>query len=981
MAKKSPKKPTIQDVPNVDEHIAKLQIVKSLAINDALHSTDVDAIYKAQQYLQQIEKKDPNIKPQSLLLDPQQFGADGYKTKSFKLSYEMLRAMGNVPIIKAIIETRKEQVCSFIEPQKDKYSTGFVIRPKKAKQTDNGIKLTKEQESKVEYLTEFLLNCGDNTNEWHGDNFNSFTRKFIHDSLTLDQGVFEIIRTKGGDICEFIAVDGATFRIADTHNDENKNKNNNLKKGEQNGYMPYYVQIHQSRILAEFYPWELCFGIRNPSSSILANGYGRSELEDLIENITAMLNADQYNANYFKVGSNPKGILKVNGNVNQGRIEEFKNHWQASMASVKNCIHPDTLIWTKEFGGQEIENIIRGKDERNITIWTGVKWESAKVFKTEEKQISITKINGGLEIKTSPEHRFATINGEGEFAWVEQRDLKLGDHVLINKESFEGEKILSYKGQVIREDLIEILGWMIGDGSLFFKEWDRLTRSGQGSLQLFFHFDKESNILEKYRDILTSYGLVVLDRSSNLTDEQIEKTKRKYKFKTISRKHFALEVVDKDFVRFLINELGFQTSTNGKVVPESIFSLSESYRCAFLRGLFSADGNREGEYGARLTISNNVLRKQVRNLLLSIGVRTASCEQGKTGEYFNKVICTPKFLTIRDNKIFAEKVGFIQRHKLPIREIEDSKRSIPRSVIVKYCELAHTKHKENKIFNEKEMANLRAIIKDGQSCTYNRLIGILNQAEIERPKFWEEYYFEKVVSLTQTDEIVAMYDVEVFDNTHAFVADGVIVHNSHKMMIIEADKMDFINTQASNKDMEYGKYQEFLIKVACAHYKMDPSEIGFNMQGESGSGGGFGKNDQEDKVKYSKDKGLKPLLKAYQNWINKYIIGQKDSDYEFVFEGIDAETPEQELENDVKAVQNWATMNEIRRKRGMKDIEGGDIVLNPIYLQSQMAAMQQQQESNQYMDEQQGSEKAEKTNPFIKSLENDLERIFTAEAV
>jgi hypothetical protein len=527
---KNKNKLSINDIPAIDEQIAKANIVKSLAIQSALTSNSVDDIYKAQKYLQTIQPKEKDVKPQSLLIDPQSHGADGYKEKSFRLSYDILRAMARSPIFKAIIRTRVSQVMNFIEPQKDKYSPGFVIKPKDAKVTDSGIKLSKEQETRVKELTEFVLNCGDNTNEWHGDNFASFTRKFITDSLELDQATAEVVRNRGGEVCEFIATDAATYRIADTHNDE-KNGSTRLQKGAKNGYLPYYVQIYQSRIMAEFYPWELIFGIRNPSTSILANGYGRSELEDLIENVTAMLNADQYNANFFKVGSNPKGILRVSGNINQGRIDEFKNHWQAQMSGVRNA------------------------------------------------------------------------------------------------------------------------------------------------------------------------------------------------------------------------------------------------------------------------------------------------------------------------------------HKLPI---------------------------------------------------------------------------------------------------------------------IEGDKMDFINTQTSNKDMEYGKYQEFLIKIGCAHYLMDPSEIGFPMQGASGNAGLGGDGGTKEKLEYSKDKGLKPLLTSYQNWINKYIIDQKDSNYILTFEGIDVESPEKELENDVKAVSNWATVNEIRRKRGMKDVEGGDIILNPIFLQAKMAAMQGDQQSNDYVDQEQGDE----PNPFQKSLETDIQSIF-----
>lgn len=531
------KKDSIQIIRNSDEVITKALIAKDLAIQKALNSGNVDEVYKAQAYLKQIQKKDDNVEPKSMIIDPQQaWGAQGYKNKNYNLSYEMLRAMARTDIIKPIISTRVEQVIDFCEPQKDKYSTGFVIQPRKHRKDNKNKELTPDQERRIEFLTEFILNCGTNANEWHGDNFHSFTRKMIPDSLSMDQACFEIIPDRRGFPTEFLAVDSAIYRIADTLNDDRESVRFSQAEPIQ-GYYPSYVQVYQGRILEEFYPWELCFGIRNPQSSIFANGYGRSELEDLIENVTSMLNAGQYNANYFKVGSNPKGILKVTGNVNPGRLEEFKSIWQATMTGVRN---------------------------------------------------------------------------------------------------------------------------------------------------------------------------------------------------------------------------------------------------------------------------------------------------------------------------------------------------------------------------------------------------------------------------------------------------------SHKMAVIEADKMDFISTQQSNKDMEWGKYFEFLIKVASAHYKMDPSEINFPLSGSSENAPMFEGNNAA-RLKFSKDKGLKPLLKTYQNWINKYIIHRLDPDYEFSFQGLNAEDPDKELEHDIKAVQNFMTVNEVRRKRGMEDIEGGDVILNPVMQQSKMADMQMQMgfdnPGSNVQDESDYS-KSESNNPIFDALNEDIVKIF-----
>jgi hypothetical protein len=320
----------------LDEEIAKSEIKRNLLIEKALSSDDADAIYKAQTYIQNLrgnnnQKRDES---KSLLLDPQQFTGNGYKPKANGGSYALLRAMSRTSVIKPIIETRKDQILDFCVPQKDRFSTGFVIRLKETASTEVQKKVDKKTQKEIEYLTEFVLNCGEENKEYSNDDFQEFSKKFIHDSLSLDQGCFEVVNTVSGEPTEFLVLDGATIRTADSYRAERNEKYKDLLI---NNSVPYYVQVYQSRILTDFYPWELCFGVRNPSSDIIANGYGRSELEDLFETVTAILNSDQYNSNFFKVGSNPKGILRVNGQVSQPRLEEFKLQWQAQVSGVRNA--------------------------------------------------------------------------------------------------------------------------------------------------------------------------------------------------------------------------------------------------------------------------------------------------------------------------------------------------------------------------------------------------------------------------------------------------------------------------------------------------------------------------------------------------------------------------------------------------------------------------------------------------------------------
>lgn len=538
---------------DLQEQKQKLIIAEQVMLNKALTSNDVDSIFKAQTYIDKNIKQRQDVDQKSMLVDPFYLNSStGYKDRGFSLSYDVLRAMSRTHVIKSIIETRKDQIMSFCEPQKDKYSPGFIVQKReKFSGVKKEVKLSKKEEQRIEDIIEFLLQCGNTENFWHGDTFDEFIGKIVTDSLTLDQAVFEIVRNRKGQIIEFFACDGGTYRVADSLVDsENQPRNLTQPKTLVRGYEPSHVQIYQSNVMASFYPWELCFGLRNPTTDIRLNGYGRSELEDMIQVVTAIINSDQYNMNFFKVGSSPKGILKYTGNINPNTVEEFKKQWQTQVAGVMNM---------------------------------------------------------------------------------------------------------------------------------------------------------------------------------------------------------------------------------------------------------------------------------------------------------------------------------------------------------------------------------------------------------------------------------------------------------HKIPLINADKLDFINTHVPNKDMEFSRFQEFLIKISCALYKIDPSEIGFPMSGSSDSKPMFEGNN-EARLKYSRDKGLKPLLKRIQFWINKWLVWQLDRDYEFRFVGIEDENSKKDdLDQDIQKLSNFETINEVRRRRNLKDIEGGDIIANPSFLQAkqqeQMMAMQGNQGANQMMDEEEGGGDEEQdyegpdefNNPFMKALKNELPKLLNKE--
>lgn len=323
---------------------AKLKAKRFRTLEKALKSDSPDDMVKASQIINAIQNKEKTEDPKAFFIDPLQFNANlGYKDKAFSLTYTTLKRMSKTPIINSIIKTRKNQVADFAEPQEDKYSAGFVIR----KKHKNGVeqKMT-EADRKIAFaITDFIMKGG-NVGQWGVDDFDTFIRKIVEDSLVYDQMTFEIIRNRRGKVESFIATDASTFRIADSFFDKDYDNAFFSRNGAQvwqdradfgpmvKGYYPAYVQIYQQAKVNEFYPWELCFGVRNPSTSIHANGYGCSELEDLINVVTSMLWGDEYNRKFFSQGSAPKGLLRIKGTNNEAALQQFKQQWQSMITGV-----------------------------------------------------------------------------------------------------------------------------------------------------------------------------------------------------------------------------------------------------------------------------------------------------------------------------------------------------------------------------------------------------------------------------------------------------------------------------------------------------------------------------------------------------------------------------------------------------------------------------------------------------------------------
>ncbi len=329
------------------------------------------------------------------------------------------------------------------------------------------------------------------------------------------------------------------------------------------------------------------------------------------------------------------------------RYNKMSNTWYFEKIIATNpCITGDTLVSTED-GLLRASYLFDSKIEPNVLIdgrfnkgsWT----KSSKTVKTGFKEVYKLTTREGYELKLTNDHQVMTDKG-----WKKAKDLKKGNKVLISNQK-------GGFGKVGSEELGQVLGWLVGDGTMKATE-AVLSFFGQEKQQLAPKFASMVNHLVdgmqiNQRDYKVGVGWI------DERDEARVGSTRLWK---------------------LVSEYGI-TPGNKINVPEKIFTGSEDMQKGFLQALFTADGHVAGTadkgVSVRLTsVSYNMLQ-DVQRLLLNFGVASKiycnrrdagyrSMPDGKGGrkDYFCKEY--HDLVISKDNLWkFAKEIGFLVDYK------------------------------------------------------------------------------------------------------------------------------------------------------------------------------------------------------------------------------------------------------------------------------------------------------------------------------
>jgi hypothetical protein len=208
------------------------------------------------------------------------------------------------------------------------------------------------------------------------------------------------------------------------------------------------------------------------------------------------------------------------------------------------------------------------------------------------------------------------------------------------------------------------------------------------------------------------------------------------------------------------------------------------------------------------------------------------------------------------------------------------------------------------------------------------------------------------------------------------------------------EEIQWIPLTQNHSEMEFSLWLNYLIKMICAVYQIDPSEIGYGMKDEGGAG--MSGDNTVEKLEKSKSKGFIPLMRFLASYINVHVIDKLDPDYCLEWVGLEDEDSQAKTERQAQEVKFKKSVNDIREESGLPPIEGADdLILDPVYFQwysqfhpegqklqqQQMAQEQDQTEQQNMWDAQmqgmgdQNAEQPQDGEPVEKSLKIEYYKI------
>lgn len=151
--------------------------------------------------------------------------------------------------------------------------------------------------------------------------------------------------------------------------------------------------------------------------------------------INEVLNNNDFWEGYQGNGE-PYGLINLKLSQSCGRLGETK-YPDPDVAGFNPCLTGDTLIHTDQ-GLKKIEELV-GKPFKAVVHGETYSSTDVGFWKSGNRDVFKITLENGLEVRATPNHKFAVSLGRGLYSWTEVRDMKIGDKLVLsnNREWFD----------------------------------------------------------------------------------------------------------------------------------------------------------------------------------------------------------------------------------------------------------------------------------------------------------------------------------------------------------------------------------------------------------------------------------------------------------------------------------------------------------------------------------------------------------------
>jgi len=472
--------------------------------------------------------------------------------------------------------------------------------------------------------------------------------------------------------------------------------------------------------------------------------------------------------------------------VSMGGSFGYRNS-QVTVCAPTGCLVSDTMILSSdglipivEMGnpeGDQWQNIERDiLQENNIS-------KSDKFYINGIAPTIRVQSDRGHVIQATFNHQLRVINDDGEYVWkkmedIEEGDLlsnKIGGHedLLLNKEYQDLSSVdishhsikLTKTPSKLDESLAELLGLYQGDGYVKDSSGIRIAVCNDDK-DLVSHIDNLNKVL---------FGL------NNIAQEE--------------KVGCSLIILSSRVIARWWRQNGFDKPSGnegqgsaGAFIPIKVLRSKTSVLCAFLRGLFEADGTINGTTSPiiEMTTTSYVLSRQVFVALESLGIKAHwKLYEVREDGFGSRVKYRVRVSGSEAAYKYMHKIGFISQRKIDklvgFFEKRKEMNSNPKNTIHHIGWINELYDLSNGLSN-KIRQDILVRKKEGRF-NYDWAVSLINEFDqLKKSKFYNvvskypELSFVRINSVDYAGE-EATYDISV-PSENTYVANGIISHNT-----------------------------------------------------------------------------------------------------------------------------------------------------------------------------------------------------------